>query len=182
MGGWGWAELFSSLQFGRRQSVRAPPCAVKTCAVRPVLVRVVEELRAADPGKCPRAHEAKCQPRGAIWGSETKVEAGAGAARRTRKPGQSAHAETTQGVVPWDRTFQGGTSSEPNRPRIDFKSIRKRFEKHEKDQKNDPKCHRKSLSPSHAALKFLTGTVLKVFHRPKFAQECFFLHRAVLQG
>ena len=29
-----------------------------------------------------------------------KVEAGAGAAPRTRKPGESAHAESTQGVFP----------------------------------------------------------------------------------
>ena len=28
---------------------RVPPCAVKTCAVRPVFARVVGELRAADP-------------------------------------------------------------------------------------------------------------------------------------
>ena len=39
---------------------RMPACAVKICAVRPVFARVVGELRAADPGKCPRAHEAKC--------------------------------------------------------------------------------------------------------------------------
>ena len=31
---------------------------------------------------------------GTIWGSETKVEAGAGAAPATRKPGQSAHARS----------------------------------------------------------------------------------------
>ena len=28
---------------------RVPPCAVKTCAVRPVFARVVGKLRAADP-------------------------------------------------------------------------------------------------------------------------------------
>ena len=37
-----------------------PPSAVKTCAVRPVFVRVVGELQAANPSKCPSAHEAKC--------------------------------------------------------------------------------------------------------------------------
>ena len=47
---------------------RVPPCAVKTCAVRPVF----------------------------CTGSETKVEAGAGAAPRARKAGQSAQAESTQ--------------------------------------------------------------------------------------
>ena len=45
-------ELFS-WQFGVRVVMevnrRVPPCAVKTCAVRPVFVRVVGELRAADP-------------------------------------------------------------------------------------------------------------------------------------
>ena len=39
---------------------RVPPCAVKACAVRPVFARAVKELRAADPSKCPRVHEAKC--------------------------------------------------------------------------------------------------------------------------
>ena len=37
-----------------------PPYAVKTCSVRPFFARVVGELRAADPSKCPKAHEAKC--------------------------------------------------------------------------------------------------------------------------
>ena len=37
-----------------------PPCAVRTCAVRPVFARVVGELRAANPSKRPRAREAKC--------------------------------------------------------------------------------------------------------------------------
>ena len=44
-------------------------------------------------------------PRGTIWGSETKVEAGAGAKPRSRKPGQSAHAEATQGTFPWWYVF-----------------------------------------------------------------------------
>ena len=35
---------------------------------------------------------------GTIWGSETKGEAGAGAALRTGKPGQAAQAESTQRV------------------------------------------------------------------------------------
>ena len=43
-----------------QDSFFVPPCAVKTCAVRPVFVWVVGELRAANPSKCPRAHEAKC--------------------------------------------------------------------------------------------------------------------------
>ena len=49
-----------------RNTRRMPPCAVKTCAVRPVFARVVGELRAADPKQCPRARKAKCQPRGTI--------------------------------------------------------------------------------------------------------------------
>ena len=59
-----------------------PPCAVKTCAVRPVFARVVWELRAADPSKCPRAHEARCWPR-------EQPEA----PRRRWKPGQAQHPE-----------------------------------------------------------------------------------------
>ena len=42
-----------------------------------------------------------------------------------------------------------------------------------KDPKNDPKHDRKSFSPSQAALKYFTGTFLKVFHLPKFAQKSF---------
>ena len=38
---------------------RLPPCAAKTCAVRPVFAPVVGELRAPHPSKCRRAHEAK---------------------------------------------------------------------------------------------------------------------------
>ena len=38
------------------------------------------------------------------------------------------------------------------------------------DPKNDAKRVRKMLSPSQAALKFLTGTFLEVFHSPKFAK------------
>ena len=38
---------------------RAPPCAAKTRAARPVFVRVVGELWAANPSKRPSAHEAK---------------------------------------------------------------------------------------------------------------------------
>ena len=41
-------------------SRRVPSCAAKTCAVRPFIVQVVGELRAANPSGCPRAHEAKC--------------------------------------------------------------------------------------------------------------------------
>ena len=36
------------------------PRAEEICAVHPVFARVVGELQAADPSKCPRAHEAKC--------------------------------------------------------------------------------------------------------------------------
>ena len=51
----------------------------------------------------PKGPWSKMLARGTVWGSETKVEAGAGAAPRTRKPGQSARAESTQGVwvFPW---------------------------------------------------------------------------------
>ena len=45
---------------GADKNRRVPFCAVKTCAVRPVFAPVVGELRAANPSKCPTAHEAKC--------------------------------------------------------------------------------------------------------------------------
>ena len=45
----------------------------------------------------------KMLAQGTIWGSEMKVEAGAGAAHRTGKPGQSAHAGSTQGVFLWQK-------------------------------------------------------------------------------
>ena len=54
------------------------PCAVKICAVCPMFARVVQ---AADPSKCPRAHEAK----NAISGQPS------GAPRRRWKPGQEQH-------------------------------------------------------------------------------------------
>ena len=85
-----------------------PPCAAKTCAVHPIFVPVVGELRAANPSKCPRAHEAKCWPRGTIRGSETKVEAGAGATPRPSKPGQSAHADQPRGSFPDSRATLPG--------------------------------------------------------------------------
>ena len=78
---------------------RVTPCAVKTGAVRPVFAWAVGELRAADPKLCSKgAVKQTASPGGTIRRSETQVEAGAGAAHRTGKPGQSAHAESTQGV------------------------------------------------------------------------------------
>ena len=41
-----------------------PPCVAKPSAVRPVFARVVGELRAANPSKCPRAHESKMLAQG----------------------------------------------------------------------------------------------------------------------
>ena len=35
---------------------RVPPCAVKTCAVRPVFAHVVGELQVADPSSWPGGH------------------------------------------------------------------------------------------------------------------------------
>ena len=37
-----------------------PPCVAKACADHSIFARVVGELQAADPSKCPMAHEAKC--------------------------------------------------------------------------------------------------------------------------
>ena len=76
---------------------RVPPCAGTTCAVRPVFAWVVGELWAADPSKCPRAMKQNASP-GNNLRLRDEGAAGAGAAPRTQKPGQSAHAESTQGV------------------------------------------------------------------------------------
>ena len=74
-----------------------PLCVAKTCAVHPVFARVVGELWAADPSKCPRGFAAN-----ASWGENLRLPDEAGsrgpAAPRTRKPGQSAHAASTQEV------------------------------------------------------------------------------------
>ena len=48
-------KVISGLRGESPKSRRVPPCAVKSCAVRPVFARGV-----GDPSKCPRAHEAKC--------------------------------------------------------------------------------------------------------------------------
>ena len=41
---------------------RVPPCAVKTCAVRPVFARVVGELRAAHPSNLERPVKQNASP------------------------------------------------------------------------------------------------------------------------
>ena len=56
---------------------RVPPCAVKTCAVRPVFARVVGELRAADPSNVHGPVKQNASP-----------EAQSEALRRGWKPGQ----------------------------------------------------------------------------------------------
>ena len=60
--------------------LRVPRCAVKTCSVHPVFARVVEELRAADPSKCPRAMKQNASP-----GEQFE------APRRRWKPGPEQH-------------------------------------------------------------------------------------------
>ena len=42
-------DYFQGRKRNGNQNRRVPPCAVKTCAVRPVFARMVGELRAADP-------------------------------------------------------------------------------------------------------------------------------------
>ena len=54
-----------------------PPCAVKTCAVRPVFALVVGELRAADPSNVHRPVKQNASP-----------EAQSEAPRQGWKPGQ----------------------------------------------------------------------------------------------
>ena len=61
----------------RHQNRRVPPCAVKTCAVRPVFARVVGELRAADPSNVHGPVKQNASP-----------EAQSEAPRRGWKPGQ----------------------------------------------------------------------------------------------
>ena len=60
-----------------RQFRSVPPCAVKTCAVRPVFARVVMELQAADPSNVHGPVKQNASP-----------EAQSEAPRRGRKPGQ----------------------------------------------------------------------------------------------
>ena len=57
-----------------------PPCAVKTCAVRPVFARVVGELRAADPSNVQGPIKQNASP-------EQQSEA----LGRRSKPGQEQH-------------------------------------------------------------------------------------------
>ena len=55
---------------------RVPPCAVKTCAVRPVFARVVGELRAADPSNVQGPVKQNARPGEQSRGSETKWKPG----------------------------------------------------------------------------------------------------------
>ena len=54
-------------------------------------VAMVGGLWAADPSKCPKAHEANACSGAQSGGSQTQLEVGAPAAPGTRKPGQSAY-------------------------------------------------------------------------------------------
>ena len=56
---------------------RVPPCAVKTCAVRPVFARLVGGLRAADPSNVQGPVKQNASP----WGQSEAL-------RRRWKPGQ----------------------------------------------------------------------------------------------
>ena len=96
-----------------------PPCAVKTCAVLPVFARVVGELRAADPSNVHGPVKQNASPEAQSEAPRTRVEAGSGAERRTRKPGQSAHVGATQRVFPsenstsknvWENSWKSQTS------------------------------------------------------------------------
>ena len=110
-----------------------PPCATKTCAVRPVLH--------VWWGSCRQRFQALAQKtikQNASLGeqpeaTETKVEAGGGAAPRTRMPGQSAHAESTQGVFAdcWPPLFLPflGTFSPFSPPRKVLCSVKQRAQR-----------------------------------------------------
>ena len=78
-------------------------------------------------------------------------------------------------------------SAERSCPRKTFKSIRKTvWKKREKKiRKTIRNATEKCLSPSQAAQKYFTGTcqqILKVFHRPKFAQKTFFFTAMLCKG
>ena len=68
-----------------------PPCVAKACADRPL-----GELQAADPTKCPRGYAANAILRGHNLRLLDEAGSRAPAARRTRKPGQSAQVASTQ--------------------------------------------------------------------------------------
>ena len=69
-----------------------PACVAKTCAERPVFARVAGERRAADPRSCSNAaHEANASP-------GTHPDAPGRSSGAGISSGQSAHAESAQGV------------------------------------------------------------------------------------
>ena len=80
--------------------------------MRPVSARVVEELWAADPSKCPRNYAAN-----ASWGGggghNLRVLAEAGGFTKTRKPGQSAHVEAFPEESPQSLEKQGEADCVP---------------------------------------------------------------------
>ena len=90
---------FSQIANWMFKNRRVTPCAVKTCAVRPVFARVVGKLRAADPSKCPRAHQAKMLAQGNNLRLRDEGGSWGGSSTQDQKPGQSAHVGSTQGVL-----------------------------------------------------------------------------------
>ena len=77
-------------------------------------------------------------------------------------------------------------SAERNRPRNIFKSIRKTVWKTRKRiRKTIRNAFETFLAPLRPTKTFslpIFHQILKVFHRPKFAQKKFFFHREALQG
>ena len=76
----GCKRLFAFVHVCSHLRRRVPPCAVKSCAVRPVFAGVVGELRAADPSKVQGPAKQNASPR-------EQSEA----PRPRRKPGQEQH-------------------------------------------------------------------------------------------
>ena len=77
-----------------------PPCAVKTCAVHPVFAGVVGELRAADLSNFQGPVKQNASRGQQFEAPRPRWKQGQEPEPRTRKPGQSAHAEATQGAFP----------------------------------------------------------------------------------
>ena len=90
-----------------RQNRRVPPCAVKTCAVRPVFVRVVgsrgqqSQANVQGPMKQNASPEQQSEAPRRRWKPGQEQHPG------PPKPGQSAHAESTQGSFPDKRSREG---------------------------------------------------------------------------
>ena len=91
--------------------VCVPPCAAKTCAVRPVFAWVAGELWAACPSNCPRASAANASSGAQSEGAGWRWEPGTRCTKDQRTRTVST-CWSIQGVFPWKITGTKGVSPE----------------------------------------------------------------------